>query len=209
MIAAMGIGIAMFPETGARLGNAFEGILNPQADDTASWRIEGWEKHLDRLTQNGNLLFGEGFGTYYGLYSDGGLVPSPHSAYVEVILKFGLFGLALYSILVFKFVRNALAVRKKLPVGPMRAWLEASILSFVAAHAYCSGYSVDPIMLVFFAVGSSAQRLTRLFPSSFEPVENKVFQRAQISHVLTTHDRAGITPVSTRNFRQSSYKLIE
>ena len=35
MIAVIGIGIALFPETGARFGTAFEGILNPQEDDTA------------------------------------------------------------------------------------------------------------------------------------------------------------------------------
>ena len=71
IIGALGTGIALFPEAGARLGTAFEGILNPQADDTASWRIEGWQRHLERLQQNGNLLFGEGFGTYYGRFDEG------------------------------------------------------------------------------------------------------------------------------------------
>ena len=135
MVAGLGVGIALFPETGARLGVAFGGILNPLADATASWRIEGWQRHFDRLRQGGNLLFGEGLGNYYGGYGGDGLV-SPHSAYVEMILKFGLFGIALYSLLVFKFVRNSLAVRKTLGTGPMRAWLEAGILTFGAAHAY-------------------------------------------------------------------------
>ena len=160
MIALIGIGIALFPETGARFGRAFEGILNPQADDTASWRIEGWQSHLERLQQDGNLLFGEGLGSYYGRSDEGGHVPSPHSAYVEMILKFGLFGLVVYSLLVFKFVRDALAVRKTLPIGPMKAWLEASILTFGAAHAFCSGYSIEPVMLMFFAAGNSVRRLS-------------------------------------------------
>jgi O-antigen ligase len=160
MIAGLGIGIALFPKTGERLGVAFEGILNPQADATASWRIEGWQQHFDRLRQGGNLLFGEGLGNYYGGYNQAGLM-APHSAYVEMIIKFGLFGIALYSLLVFKFVRNALAVRKTLGTSPMRAWLETGILTFGAAHAYSTGYSFDPIMLVFLAVGNSACRLSQ------------------------------------------------
>ena len=86
---------------------------------------------------------------------------SSHSAYVEMILRLGLFGLALYSLLVFKFIRNALAVRKTLGTGPMRAWLETGILTFGAAHAFSTGYNFDPIMLVFLAVGNSACRLSQ------------------------------------------------
>ena len=62
MIAGIGMGIALFPETGARFGVAFGGILNPQEDANASWRMEGWQLHLDRLRQGGNLLLGEGLG---------------------------------------------------------------------------------------------------------------------------------------------------
>ena len=78
-----------------------------------------------------------------------------------MIVKFGLFGLALYCLLVFKFVRNALAVRKTLGTGPMKAWLETGILTVGAAHAFCSGYSFEPIILMFLAVGNSARRLSQ------------------------------------------------
>jgi hypothetical protein len=186
MIAGLGVGIALFPKTGERLGVAFGGILNPQADATASWRIEGWQQHFDRLRQGGNLLFGERLGTYYGLDADG-LRPSPHSAYVEMILKFGLFGLALYSLLVFKFVRNSLAVRKTLGTGPMRAWLETGILTFVAAHVYSAGYSYEPTMLMFLAVGNSACRLSRR-----RSVE---FRAARGQHIFTYTNFADVTPV--------------
>ena len=162
MIAVIGIGIALSPETGARFGSAFQGILNPQEDATASWRIEGWQFHLDRVSRDGNFLFGEGLGTYYGRDQYGEIRPTPHSAYIELILKFGLFGLALYGLLAFKFIRNALAVRKTLATGPMRTWLEAGVLTFGAAHAYCSGYSLEPIMLMFLAVGNSARRLSKV-----------------------------------------------
>ena len=164
-----------------------------------SWRIEGWQFHLDRVSRDGNLLFGEGLGTYYGRDQYGEIRPTPHSAYIELILKFGLFGLTLYGLLVFKFIRNALAVRKTLGTGPMRAWLEASILTFGAAHAYCSGYSFEPIMLMFLAVGNSAQRLSRLPAVEFRAVSRRTsFQR-------TPHS-AGVMPIreagQTANLRR-------
>jgi O-antigen ligase len=160
-IPGIGIGIALVPETAARFGTAFEGIFDPEDDVTASWRIDGWQYHLDRVSQDGKILFGEGLGGYYGKLPDGTIRPVPHSAYVEMILKFGLFGLVVYSLLVFKFVRNALAARKTLKTGPLKICLEAGILTFVAGHAYCSGYSLDSIMLMFFAVGTSAQCLSK------------------------------------------------
>ena len=180
MLGAMGAGIALFPGAGARLGNAFQGILNPQADDTASWRIEGWQDHLDRLTRDGNLLLGEGFGTYYGQDKHGVRRPFPHSAYVELILKLGFCGVVFYLLFALKFLRNAVAVRKRLPSGPLKAWLEASILIFAAAHAYSSGYSFDPIMLMFVAIGVSVHKLAE---QSLEPeaVENETFLRARTS----------------------------
>jgi O-antigen ligase len=184
MIAGLGVGIALFPETGARLGVAFEGILDPQADANASWRIERWQEHLDRLRQDGNLLFGERFGSTYARY---GLLSS-HSAYVEMILKLGLFGLAIYSLLVFKFIRNALAVRKTLGTSPMKAWLETGILTFGAAHAYSTGYSFEPIMLVFLAVGNSACRLSQHRRS----VE---IRAARAQHTSEYRNFADVTPV--------------
>ena len=59
----------------------------------------------------------------------------------------------------------------------MKVWLEASILTFGAAHAYCSGYSFEPIMLMFLAVGNSALRL-----SGHPAVE---FQASRGEHVPT------------------------
>ena len=190
MITGMGVVIALFPETGVRLENAFGGILNPQADPTASWRIEGWQQYLRRLRQDGNLLFGEGIGSYSGWDAHGKqIMISSHSAYVDMILKFGLFGLGLYSLLAFEFVRKALAARNTLGNGPIRAWLETGILTFGAAHAYGSGYSFDPTMLMFFALANSARQL-----SHRHSVESRA-SRGQ--HVPTYTNFAEVIPLQS------------
>ena len=75
-------------------------------------------------------------------------------------LKLGLFGLAIYSLLAFEFFRRARVVRKRLPPGPMKAYLDIGILNFGAGHAYMLGYGIDPVMLVFFAVAVCAIKLS-------------------------------------------------
>jgi O-antigen ligase len=138
-----------------------KGIMDPHSDTTASWRIEGWKKQLSSLSLK-EVLFGEGVGSYYRWFHKRHAVEAdPHNGYVQIILKFGLLGLIVYVLLAFRFFRKLIAVRKKLPPGPMRAFVEMSILNFGAAHAYLMGYGFSAIMLVFYAIGMSAARLVQ------------------------------------------------
>src|SRR5262245_9285423 len=89
-------------------------------------------------------------------------------------LKFGLFGLTLYSLLVVQFFRKTLRVRRKLRNGPMKAYIETAILTFGAAHAYMLGYPFHPFTLVFFGIGICAasfaqQALRRSQESRIQP----------------------------------------
>ena len=88
---------------------------------------------------------------------------SPHNAYVQLALKLGLFGLAIYGLLAFEFFRRAAVFRKRLSPGPMKAYLDMGILNFGAAHAYMLGYGFVPVMLVFFAVTVCAIKLSENF----------------------------------------------
>src|SRR5262249_55640339 len=85
----------------------------------------------------------------------------PHNAYVQIILKFGLLGLSIYVLLALEFFRKSLAVRKNLRPGLMKAYVEMGVLTFGAAHAYMFGYGFEPIMLIFFAVATSAANLSQ------------------------------------------------
>jgi O-antigen ligase len=154
--------LSTFSGVASRLAEKFEGIIDPSEDVTASWRMEGWRQQLTTLVQEGDLLFGEGVGGYYHWYFNTQTWTSvPHNAYVQIVLKFGLVGLTLYGLLALEFFRKTLAVRKKLRPGPMRACIEMGILNFGAAHAFMLGYGFDPIILIFFAVATSAANLSQ------------------------------------------------
>jgi O-antigen ligase len=149
-----------FPEFGERLANKFAGIVNPYADNTASWRIQGWQAHLNTVKEN--LLFGEGLGSYYSWKLRGKFEVnvSPHNAYIQLMLKFGLVGLIIYAFLAIHFFRKMLAFRKKTSPGLMRAYAEIGIVCFGASHAYMVGYGIEPIVLIYFALATSALKLT-------------------------------------------------
>jgi hypothetical protein len=165
MIALVGImgvtsAMIMLPEARSRLVEKFSGIVDPYEDKNASWRIRGWEAQLATVKQN--LFFGEGVGNYYSWKFRGeDKQYNPHNAYVQMTVKFGLFGLILYSLLVVQFFRKMLRVRRKLRPGPMKAYIETAILTFGAAHAYMLGYGIHPFTLTFFAVGICAASLSQ------------------------------------------------
>ena len=140
---------------------ALQGIIEPQSDQTASWRMEGWRQQLSGLSVK-ELLFGKGLGSYYHWFNRRTEVTvAPHNAYVQIVLKFGVLGLVVYGLLVFSFFRKIFAVRNKLPPGPMRAYTEISLLNFGAAHAYLIGYDFSVIILIFYAIGISTVKLLR------------------------------------------------
>jgi O-antigen ligase len=143
---------------------ALAGIADPHSDSTASWRMEGWQKQLNALSDR-QVFFGQGLGSYYNWdignwqYSSEQVKVGPHNVYVEIVLKLGLLGLAIYILLAFSFFRRMLVVRKKLPLGPARAYVEMSLVTFAAAHACMSGYGFSLIIFIFYAIGITASRL--------------------------------------------------
>ena len=150
----------MLPETRSRLLERFSGITDPQEDSNASWRMMGWEAQLAQVRQN--LFFGEGVGNYYSWhYKESEVTNSPHNAYLQMTLKFGLFGLILYSVLAIQFFRKTLLVRRKLRSGPMKVYIEVAMLTFGASHAYMVGYGIHPFALVFFGMGICAASLSQ------------------------------------------------
>jgi hypothetical protein len=135
------------------------GLINPQADATASWRMRGWQQQLGNLSGQ-SLLFGNGLGSYYSWVERGWKVHvTPHNGYVQIILKFGLIGLAVYILLAMKFFWHTFMVRKKLSPGPQKALVEMGILNFGAAHGYMMGYGIELIALIFFSLAIVAVRL--------------------------------------------------
>jgi O-antigen ligase len=152
------VGIIMtgYPSFEKMTVNYIDGILDPQSDRTASWRMKGWHQQLSDLSTT-ELLFGEGLGNYYVWYVKGHAIRfEPHNGYVQIILKFGFLGLIVYVLLTVRFFRTVASVRNKLAPGIPRAFVEMGIVNFGAAHAYVMGYGFTLIMLVFYALGMNA-----------------------------------------------------
>jgi O-antigen ligase len=162
VLVGLSAAIAIFPRAGSALIAKFGGILDPSSDDTASWRMEGWQQQLDNLRDTGRLLYGEGVGSYYRWEFRGSkLGYSPHNAYVQLVLKFGLFGLSIYILSALRLFYTAAVLRKRLRPGPLKAYTDMGIVNFGAAHAYCLGYGFEPIMMIFFAVAMGVVQLSR------------------------------------------------
>jgi O-antigen ligase len=159
MLAVVALVILNVPKLEQRLTKAFLGVINPHADETASWRMKGWDQQLTRVIKT-NLLFGEGLGSYYNRQDKGetNKWANPHNAYIQMTMKFGLFGLLAYGLLVYEFFSITLAARKRLSPGPLRAYVEVSIVNFGAVHAYMMAYPIPPIALIFYALGMAAVR---------------------------------------------------
>jgi len=163
IVVGIAVAVVVFPEAGSKLTGKLAGLLDPSSDKTASWRIKGWQEHLETAFK-GNTLIGQGLGSYYSWGSGKSEVTaSPHNAYIQLMLKFGLLGLLIYSLLLVEFFHKTLSVRKKLPPGPIRAFVEMGILCFGAGHGYMLGYGIMPIMMIFVGFALSAVKSVEEF----------------------------------------------
>jgi O-antigen ligase len=163
IVMVMGLATAMivFPQAGARIVEKFGGVVDPYSDATASWRIENWQANWNTVKEN--ILFGDGLGSYYSWKIRGKWDTKimPHNGYLQMMLKFGLFGLIIYLLLVVQFFRRTLRLRKKLEAGAMKAYVDMGILTFAATHAFILGYAIEPISLVFVGIAITAATLSQ------------------------------------------------
>ncbi len=206
LVVLMGVPAAMimFPKSGSRLVEKFGGITDPYEDTTASWRIEEWRYQLEGLEESGKVLFGEGLGSYYIYVNSSGIsemTAYPHNAYIQMVLKFGLFGLAIYGLLAFEFFRRASAYRKRLAPGSMKAYLEMGIITFGAAHGYMLGYGIEPIVLILFAVTMTAAELSKrelAQPHRVSRIPTRLIALRGIPAQIGSHRSRRLDPQSSR-----------
>jgi O-antigen ligase len=189
LLALICVAFIMVPRFENIFMKALAGMADPHSDATASWRMEGWQKQLTALSER-QVFLGQGLGSYYNWdmgnwqYSNEKIKVGPHNAYVEIVLKLGLVGLAVYVLLAFSFFRRMLVARKKLLPGPARAYVEMSLVTFAAAHACMSGYGFSLIIFIFYAIGITAFRLLqdgREVTAQREEVSRENFARYFVS----------------------------
>ena len=182
--------VLTFPEAGSKIVNKFYGIIDPYSDDTASWRIKGWEEQIKKIREVGPVL-GEGLGGYYSWMKGSYEVnASPHNAYLQIVLKFGLVGLAIYLLLAAQFFRKMLEIRKSLAPGPLRACLEMGVVNFGAAHGFMLGYGFEPMILAFFGVAVGTARLIAGSPKTSKVSETSARTMADSPYSRAAKSRA-------------------
>jgi hypothetical protein len=101
------------------------------SENSLAWRVSGWHELLRGHLDPPRLLFGDPFGAGYLRTIDGQQVGfSPHSQYVEVLLRFGAVGLACCLLFVVVAWRGAARSGPALGVDPVlvRALLVAFVL---------------------------------------------------------------------------------
>lgn len=92
-------------------------------DSTWEWRVSGWRQLIGGLHGMGDWLFGLPFGSGYDRFVDGVITGvNPHSYYVLMLLRVGLLGLALMSVIIIASLR---AYDRKTSVG-LLMWLLAA-----------------------------------------------------------------------------------
>ena len=124
-------------------GSAF---INPQEDPTASWRLAIWKAQLERFLEY--PVLGGGFGGYWQVYVPelrGEIDVSPHSLYLQTLVKIGIVGLLAYCAIIFKVflqLKRWIETHRK-GYYPEFGIALTGLIILIASHAYYAFYAFE------------------------------------------------------------------
>jgi len=137
----------------ATRGTAF---LRPADDPTTYWRLATWKAYGASILRS--PLLGQGFGGYWDVYvpeMGARITISPHSVYVQTLVKLGFLGMA--AILAwFGFAARALlraSERASSAAGRSRMMTVMGLIGVVGSLAYGTVYALDFWALGWIGVG--------------------------------------------------------
>lgn len=135
-------------------GSAF---VNPEADQTSYWRLIMWSLQIEKFINS--PIIGEGFGGYWTVVlPDGQIVNvSPHSYYVQTLVKVGLIGMALYLLIVFKLfsrLKQFLKIAKK-KNNPEMPLIILGFCVLITMHIYYIVYSLEYYSLFYIGLAAA------------------------------------------------------
>jgi len=128
-------------------------------DNTAAWRVAQWKAQM--VNFYAAPIAGEGFGGYWGLSGKlGDLGVSPHSLYVQTLIKLGSVGLILYLIIVARiFIKLKRTIEKyKTRADPEMAILVTGMVILIASHVFYSVYAFEYYSLLFIGLSVASLR---------------------------------------------------
>lgn len=130
-------------------------------DPNARWRAAIWAASMDKILTS--PFAGEGFGGYWSVWLPGLgqlVTVSPHSLYIQSLVKIGAIGLGLYLIIVFKFGRSLLKSLRQLERQQEKegTLLATALVVLVASHAFYIAYAFEYYTWLFVGLGAAALR---------------------------------------------------
>ncbi|MBW2569509.1 MAG: O-antigen ligase family protein [Deltaproteobacteria bacterium] len=127
--------------------------------NTAAWRVAQWKMQMQKFYAA--PIAGQGFGGYWGLSGKlGDLGVSPHSLYVQTLVKLGIVGMFLYLIIVLKIfdkLRRIIA-RYKVEGDPEMAILITGLVVLIASHVFYTIYAFEYYSLLFIGLSVASLR---------------------------------------------------
>ena len=156
LVAVVASGVDPVPYVVARA----EAFTAPANDATASWRQMQWQAQLEVWRQS--PIAGQGFGGYWSAGEQYGATDvSPHSLYVQTLVKLGIVGLALMGVaaagiavvLARALVRFRRSGRRE---GLDDVLVVMGLVALVAVLVYGVAYALDYYALLFVGLGLAA-----------------------------------------------------
>jgi hypothetical protein len=136
-------------------------FVSPEEDQTSAWRLGLWEVQMTKFYNS--PVAGEGFGGHFGLTGlKGDIGISPHSLYVQTLVKIGVIGILLYLTIVVKLL-SAFGrwIRIQTKRGnPEVGLVEAVFFILIAAHVYYLTYAFEYYTWLFVGLGIAVIRST-------------------------------------------------
>lgn len=149
LLAVGTVGLAAVPARGEMLeyfGERGRAFLDPASDASSYWRLTVWRAYLRPFLQN--PLFGHGFGGYWDVYVPelgARISTSPHSVYVQTLVKTGLTGMAALLGWFLTGLRTLQSAVGDVQVSrSSRVVVVMGLLGVLASLTYGIVYALDP-----------------------------------------------------------------
>jgi hypothetical protein len=129
---------------------------NPEVDGTSNFRLIMWKLQLEKFKES--PLLGEGFGGYWEVTFPNGqkVNVSPHSYYVQTLVKMGVIGLIIYLLIMINIFKKFRYYLKILKNKKEYFLIVMGFSIIITMHFYYTVYSLEYASLIFLGISISS-----------------------------------------------------
>ncbi len=160
---------------GEYMSSRASAFVNPEDDPTSNWRLLMWAANLEQFSNT--PILGQGFGGYWQIY-----IPelhqeytvSPHSLYIQNLIKLGLAGTVLYLLVIGRVLRilKHWIYEHRRAHQPEYVLVVISFVILIASHIYYFVYAYEYYTWLFFGVGIAVLNVGNVIPQASLPEGN-------------------------------------